>query len=228
MRTRAQKKQPREIIEQTLGAPDANVKNPILVRERRAALIRAAVDVFFAKGYHTARVADVAEAAGMSQGTVYNYVSSKEDLLYMVCEDHLRGYERIVTSAVRNLTSPSERLDALLKATVEAIFSYRKHYVVMVRELHHIERQRRRAFLQLAAEQRKICQDILVDISRKEKLRIGNPTVTANLMIFLPSFIVARGWDLHGKVSDEEIAGTLMNFMKCGLTGRSTSARDAT
>jgi AcrR family transcriptional regulator len=225
MRTRAQLNRLEEAPEPFVRAPDSNVKNPILVRERRAALIRAAVDVFFAKGYHAARVADVAEAAGMSQGTVYNYVGSKEDLLYMVCEDHLRGYEQIVTSAMRNVASPRERLDALLKATVEAIFSYRKHYVVMVRELHHIDRERRRAFLQLAAEQRKICQNILVDISKKQKLRIGNPLVTANLMIFLPSFIVARGWDLRGKVTDEQVADTLMSFMKCGLTRRGNSVR---
>src|SRR5579864_4731071 len=101
---------------------DAHVKNPILVRERRAALARAAVDVFAAKGYHAARVADVAEAAGIAPGTVYNYVGSKEDLLHMVVEDHLYGYERIVSEAMAGIASPQERLETLLRATVEAIF----------------------------------------------------------------------------------------------------------
>jgi TetR/AcrR family transcriptional regulator, cholesterol catabolism regulator len=196
---------------------DANVKNPILVRERRAALARAAVDVFAAKGYHAARVADVAEAAGIAPGTVYNYVGSKEDLLHMVVEDHLYGYERIVKEAMAGVASPQERLETLLRATVEAIFSYRKHYVVMVRELHHVGRERRRQFLRLAAEQRQICEDLLRKIAGDEGLDIGNPLITANLMIFLPSFIVARGWDLHGKVSDEDVAEALIGFMLRGL-----------
>jgi AcrR family transcriptional regulator len=194
-----------------------SIKNPILVRERRAALVRAAIDVFSAKGYHASRVADVAQAAGISQGTVYNYVGSKEDLLYMVCEDHLRGYERIVTSAMAKVTEPRERLEALLRATIEAIFSYRKHYIVMLRELHLVERERRRAFMRLAAEQRKICEDILCDIAQQDGFDVGNSLITANLMIFLPSFIISRGWDLRGKVSDEEIADTLVAFMRRGL-----------
>jgi AcrR family transcriptional regulator len=194
-----------------------SIKNPILVRERRAALVRAAIDVFSAKGYHASRVADVAQAAGISQGTVYNYVGSKEDLLYMVCEDHLRGYERIVTSAMAKVTEPRERLEALLRATIEAIFSYRKHYIVMLRELHLVERERRRAFMRLAAEQRKICEDILCEIAQQEGFDVGNSLITANVMIFLPSFIISRGWDLRGKVSDEEIADTLVAFMRRGL-----------
>ena len=200
-----------------LQSPTRSVKNPILVRERRRALIDAAVEVFFAKGYHACRVADVAEAAGISQGTVYNYVKSKEDLLFMIVEDHLLEYERIVTTALKSATTSREKLDALLKGTVEAIFGYRKHYVVMLRELHHVERERRRAFMVLAAAQRQICEDILVEIAEDENLNIGNPLLMSNLMIFLPSFLISRGWDFHGKVGEKEVAEFLIDFMERGL-----------
>ncbi len=202
-----------------LPSPESSIKNPILLRERRLALVQAAVEVFFAKGYHASRVADVAEAAGISQGTVYNYVKSKEDLLFMVCEDHLRGYERIVTAALQAARTPREKLDALLKGTVQAIFSYRKNYVVMLRELHLVQRERRRAFMKLAADQRKICEDILCEIAEEEGLNIGNSLLTSNLMIFLPSFLISRGWDLRDKVSEEEVASFLIDFMMRGLKG---------
>lgn len=206
------------VSDENLLAPgEAAVKNQILVRERRAALIRAAIEVFAAKGYHASRVSDVAGAAGMSQGTVYNYVGSKEDLLLMICEDHLRGYERIVTAALDGLTAPRDRLNALLRGTVDAIFSYRQHYLVMVRELHHIEKVKRRAFMRLAAEQRKICEDILRNIAAHEDIAIGNSLLMANLVVFLPSLLISRGWDLHGKVSTEEVGQFLIDFMLRGL-----------
>ena len=135
----------------------------------------------------------------------------------MVVEEHLYGYERIVKEAMAGVASPRERLATLLRATVEAIFSYRKHYLVMVRELHLVGRERRRDFMRLAAAQRKICEDLLREIAADEGLDIGNSLITANLMIFLPSFIVARGWDLRGKVSDDEVAEALMGFMLRGL-----------
>jgi AcrR family transcriptional regulator len=200
-----------------LSSPTATVKNPILVRERRRALIDAAVEVFFAKGYHGCRVADVAELANISQGTVYNYVNSKEDLLEMIVEDHLVAYERIVMSALDGAKTAREKLDGLLKGTVEALFRYRKHYVVMLRELHHVERSRRRSFLELAATQRKICEDILVEIAKEENLRIDNSLLMSNLMIFLPSFLISRGWDFHQTISEQEVAQFLIEFMKRGL-----------
>jgi AcrR family transcriptional regulator len=210
-----------------LSALSSNVKNPILVRERRLALIQAAVDVFCEKGYHACRVADVAQAAGISQGTVYNYVKSKEDLLFMVCEDHLIGYERIVTTALHGAHSSREKFEALLKGTVEAIFSYRKHYLVMLRELHHVERTRRRAFMALAAAQRKICEDILVEIAPDEGLDMSNSLLASNLMIFLPSFLISRGWDFHKTVTQEEVADFLILFMKRGLMLGGSNATSA-
>lgn len=44
------------------------------------ALIKAAEDIFLAKGYHTATMSDVAKAAGMSKKTVYQLIDSKAEL----------------------------------------------------------------------------------------------------------------------------------------------------
>jgi AcrR family transcriptional regulator len=49
--------------------------------QRRAALLGAAVRVFARKGFHGARVGDVASEAGVAHGLVYHYFSSKDELL---------------------------------------------------------------------------------------------------------------------------------------------------
>ena len=54
------------------GVSVASVKNSILVKARRDVIVQAAVEVFFEKGYHVSRVLDVAKAAGVSHGTIYN------------------------------------------------------------------------------------------------------------------------------------------------------------
>jgi AcrR family transcriptional regulator len=50
-------------------------------REKRRAILRAAILVFAEKGYHACRVQDVAREAGVAYGLVYHYFSSKEELL---------------------------------------------------------------------------------------------------------------------------------------------------
>jgi AcrR family transcriptional regulator len=55
--------------------------------DRRRQILEAAVKVFAAKGFHAARVADVAKEAGVAYGLVYHYFSSKEELLEAIFRD---------------------------------------------------------------------------------------------------------------------------------------------
>jgi AcrR family transcriptional regulator len=50
-------------------------------QERKAALLRAARDVFADKGYHDAKVEDIAERANVAKGTVYLYFKDKRAVL---------------------------------------------------------------------------------------------------------------------------------------------------
>jgi TetR/AcrR family fatty acid metabolism transcriptional regulator len=49
--------------------------------ERRRQILQAAVRIFADKGYHAARVSDIAKEAGVAYGLVYHYYESKETLL---------------------------------------------------------------------------------------------------------------------------------------------------
>ena len=53
----------------------------IAPEEKRRLILEAAVRVFARKGYHTCRVGDIAEEAGVAYGLVYHYFSSKEEIL---------------------------------------------------------------------------------------------------------------------------------------------------
>ena len=52
--------------------------------DKRRVLLDAAVRVFARKGYHTCRVSDIAEEAGVAHGLLYHYFSSKEEVLETV------------------------------------------------------------------------------------------------------------------------------------------------
>lgn len=54
--------------------------------ETRAALLKAAYDVFSARGIQAARMADIAKAAGVSHGTVFLHFATQERLVTDVLE----------------------------------------------------------------------------------------------------------------------------------------------
>ena len=198
--------------------PNASfVKNPILIRARRAVIVEAAIEVFWRKGFHSTRISDIAKVAGLSQGSIYNYIESKEALLYMVCEDHLSLYRDHVTNALADTATPRERITRLIDATVEATFLFRRHFMIMLREIHHIAPARRRAFMRLAAEQRKFCQDILEEAVSIDEIGSPDPALLANLLLFLPSFMAARGWDRGLSLDQSAVERDLRGFILRGL-----------
>jgi AcrR family transcriptional regulator len=62
------------------------VKDEVLVREKRGRIVSAAVELFVSKGFHSTTTREIAAAAAVSIGSLYEYVESKEDVLYLVCE----------------------------------------------------------------------------------------------------------------------------------------------
>ena len=77
----------------------------------RERLLRAAADVFGARGYDGTRVSDIAEAAGLSNGAMYAYFASKAELLVGAVRAHGR---RLVTDLIA--ADPSRSIaDVLLE-----------------------------------------------------------------------------------------------------------------
>jgi AcrR family transcriptional regulator len=53
---------------------------------KRPLILRAATEVFAEQGFNSVTVAAIAERAGIGKGTVYEYFSSKDELLFAVFE----------------------------------------------------------------------------------------------------------------------------------------------
>jgi len=56
--------------------------------EKRRLILDAAVRVFARKGYHTSRVGDIAEEAGVAHGLLYHYFSSKDEVLETIFREN--------------------------------------------------------------------------------------------------------------------------------------------
>src|SRR5712672_2474894 len=90
----------------------ASVKSERKVQDRRAALVGAATKIFMKKGFHAATVREIGDAAGLTQGTIYNYVRSKDDILYLVCDEAITAYQDAVREALKGV-EPHKRLQTM-------------------------------------------------------------------------------------------------------------------
>lgn len=63
-----------------------------ITKSRRKQILRAALSVFSTRGYGESTMADVAAAAGVGVGTLYNYYSNKRDLLISLIQSILISF----------------------------------------------------------------------------------------------------------------------------------------
>jgi AcrR family transcriptional regulator len=75
-----------------------------LIEARRNQILDAAASVFAEKGYHRATTKEIASAAGVSEGTIYNYFDNKADLLIgmMTCLAELRELPQELEDALQS------------------------------------------------------------------------------------------------------------------------------
>src|SRR3954462_11244864 len=59
----------------------ATARNAAAAAEKRRQILDAAVRVFARQGFHTCRVSDIADEAGVAYGLVYHYFRSKDEVL---------------------------------------------------------------------------------------------------------------------------------------------------
>jgi len=78
--------------------------------DKRRLLLDAAVRVFARKGYHSARVGDIAEEAGVAYGLLYHYFSSKEEVLRSVFRETWRALIATIESVEESNEPPREQL----------------------------------------------------------------------------------------------------------------------
>lgn len=86
--------------------------------DRSASLIRAAAHLLERSNGDGFTVQDVADEAGQSLRTLYQYFESKDDLLLAVFEEAMRTYASLLREAIDDLTDPLERLGGALLAAV--------------------------------------------------------------------------------------------------------------
>jgi TetR/AcrR family transcriptional regulator, fatty acid metabolism regulator protein len=83
--------------------------------DKRRLILDAAVRVFARKGYHTSRVGDIAEEAGVAHGLLYHYFRSKEELLETIFRETWRDVLNAVRAVEESDESARERLAGVAK-----------------------------------------------------------------------------------------------------------------
>jgi TetR/AcrR family transcriptional regulator, fatty acid metabolism regulator protein len=105
------------------------------ISDKKQAIIRAAIQVFAQNGYFNSKVADIARAAGVADGTVYLYFKSKEEILHTIFEQSVNSAIDDVKKLLVEIKDPAQKLREIARAHLERLGADRDLAVVFQVEL---------------------------------------------------------------------------------------------
>ena len=107
----------------------------LVIGDKRAAILRAAISVFARCGYFNSKVADIAREAGVADGTVYLYFKSKEEILHSIFDRSVEEALGAARKRVARLSDPREKLRQIAHMHLERLGADRDLAVVFQVEL---------------------------------------------------------------------------------------------
>ncbi len=102
---------------------------------KRESILRAATRVFARNGYFNSKVADIARAAGVADGTVYLYFKSKEEILHSIFDQNMTEAIAAGRKLIAKLRDPREKLRRIATLHLERLGADRDLAVVFQVEL---------------------------------------------------------------------------------------------
>jgi len=111
--------------------PRTEEANQRIREERRGQILDAAARVFARKGLAGARIADIAAAGEMSQGLIFRYFASKEEVFAAVVEKALQSATSLAQAALLQPCSPLEKLRWLLQIYLPGMW-YKPEYALVI------------------------------------------------------------------------------------------------
>jgi TetR/AcrR family fatty acid metabolism transcriptional regulator len=130
-------------------SPEAKVR---LEGARRSQILAAAALVFARKGFDRATIADVAQAAGLAEGSIYNYFRSKDELLAHIPRQIAQP---VLARFLERTPSPAtvEEMEALLlqlsAAIVDRVRTHARFLKVFFSALPYLSPAGRKTYMQL-------------------------------------------------------------------------------
>jgi TetR/AcrR family transcriptional regulator, cholesterol catabolism regulator len=209
----------------TIGS---NVKDPDRIRERRAQIVTAAVQLFAEKGFHKTTTREIAKAAGLSNGALYEYVESKEDVLYLVCQHIHREMADKLSLSLSPHATGAERLKHAILAFFQVISHMQDDILLIYQESKSLPPSFLREVLREENQITQVFEQLLTEGRQDASLRLDVSAIPllAQDIVVLGQMWAFRRWGLRevefARFAEQQLE---MLMHACGANAADTEVR---
>jgi len=156
--------------------------------EKRSQILDAAMRVFAQKGVNGAKIADIAEAAGIGKGTVYEYFQSKDEIISASFRYFMDTMGETIGQRVSKLTDPLDKLMAFFSGWADILEGEVMGYIEVVLDFWAEGIRKDKGVLafnlaELYAEYRAMVEQLLDDCVAAGRIRPVDTRITASILL---------------------------------------------
>lgn len=205
-----------------------SIKNKDLVRKKERQIALAATRSFIEKGFHKTSVREIAKEAGLTIGNLYDYVNTKDDVLYLVFKefysvwsDHLLKDPKILT-----ISDPKEQLCAAIESMSDVVHKSRDLIILAYRETKSLRRDYLKEVLGQESKLVEYFEQIIRRGIELGSFRNVDPVLTANSIVFLLALVPLRGWNFMKNLDEQDVRGFMIDFIINGILKGHAQSKD--
>jgi AcrR family transcriptional regulator len=194
-------------IDRPPEAPPSSV-----AEQRRRQIFKGACEVVIRKGYADASIREIAAAAELSIPALYQYVKSKEDILFMITSGCMEEIFHAFRDGLSAQGSATHKMSAAIQSYVRYIGRNRKYINLVYRETRSLSPGNREKIFAIEREFTGLWEEIIQAGRTSGEFEVDNTDLAANLAYFMCTAWALRHWNI-GRYSEDEVRDMLTRFI---------------
>lgn len=204
----------------------SSVKDESLIEKRREQMIRGSVKLFKEKGFHRTTTREIAKEAGFSIGTLYEYIRTKEDVLFLVCDSIYDEVNSRLSALTANNAGTLEGLKSAINQYFSLIDDMSDEFLVMYQESKSLPKDALRYVLTKEMLMVAPFEELLKSCAESGELRIEQKEIrlAAHHIVVQGQMWAFRRWALPKEYTIKEYIEAQTDQLFSGIVGEKKGA----
>jgi AcrR family transcriptional regulator len=186
------------------------------ISTRKEQIIHEAARLFSKKGYIATSMRDIAFMMKMEAASLYNHISSKEDILNAICFSLADKFLSAIDEVNDIYFNGEEKLRMAIKNHVDILASNLEEAQVFLKEWRHLSQERQTSFISMRDRYEEGIMAIL-ETGEQENIFQEVDKKFAALNILSSVNWIVEWYKPDGKMGPDEVAEKLSDFILTGL-----------
>ena len=182
-------------------------------------IAEAAVQLFNKKGYHATSMQDIADYVGLQKGSLYHYITSKEELLQLITSESIDGFIRELELIVKQTLSAKEKLEKAIHMHFTRVTDNIPMTTILLRESFSLSDDPHQLIQNSTDYYLTLWTQIIQDGMDNGEFKPGHPRLAA-LTILGSCNWAYRWYQADGSMENTEIAEYITRMLVGGIEFR--------